>query len=251
MPTSWATAPASALLADGNFAEIGTLLDAVYRTTKIPSRLEMAAIHKGLKESAAAAHLLEGLLALLATPNAQTFARLADAVAALPAHSKGPHVQTWPTVTILPFLADPTRFIVSKPEIGKQVAGRLGKDLVYSSAVKWDTYNKVLDMSRTRAREAGAAGRHRLHRRPVVHLGHAQADVARASAPHHASAPSSRASNARAPRRRSPLPPTPSRGRLAPALPSCSGNPINLSVQAHWHGTRRWVSFRRSACSPP
>ena len=137
------------LLAEGNFAEIGTLLDAVYRTTKIPSRLEMAAIHKGLKESAAAAHLLEGLQALLAVPNAQTFARLADAVAALPAHSKGPHAQTWPTVTILPFLADPTRFIVSKPEIGKQVAGRLGKDLIYSSAVKWDTYNKVLDMSRT------------------------------------------------------------------------------------------------------
>ena len=60
-----------ALLAAGNFAEIGTLLDAVYRTTKIPSRLELAALHKGLKESAAAAHLLEGLLALLATPNAQ------------------------------------------------------------------------------------------------------------------------------------------------------------------------------------
>lgn len=137
------------LLADGNFAEIGTLLDAVYRTTKIPSRLEMAAIHKGLKESAAAAHLLEGLQALLAVPNAQTFARLADAVAALPAHSKGPHAQTWPTVTLLPFLADPTRFIVSKPEIGKQVAGRMGKDLVYSAAVKWDTYNRVLDMSRT------------------------------------------------------------------------------------------------------
>jgi hypothetical protein len=137
------------LLAEGNFAEIGTLLDAVYRTTKIPSRLELEAIHKGLRESAAAAHLLEGLHALLDAPNAQTFMRLADAVAALPSHSKGPHVQTWPTVTLLPFLADPTRFIVTKSEIGKQVAGRLGKDLVFSTAVKWDTYNRVLDMSRT------------------------------------------------------------------------------------------------------
>ena len=136
------------LLAAGNFAEIGALLDAVYRATKIPSRLELAAIHKGLKESAAAAHLLEGLLALLASPGPQTFARLADAVSALPAPTKGPHVQTWPTVTILPFLADPTRFIVTKPEIGKQVAGRLGRDLVYSTAVKWDTYDRVLDMSR-------------------------------------------------------------------------------------------------------
>ena len=138
-----------ALLAAGNFAEIGTLLDTLYRTTKIPSRLELAALHKGLKESAAAAHLLEGLLALLAAPNAQSFARLADAVAALPAHSKGPHAQTWPTVTILPFLADPTRFIVTKPEIGKQVAGRMGRDLVYSTAVKWETYDRVLDNSRS------------------------------------------------------------------------------------------------------
>ncbi len=167
-----------ALLAAGNFAEIGTLLDAVYRTTKIPSRLELAAIHKGLKESAAAAHLLEGLLALLAAPNAQTFARLADAVAALPAHSKGPHAQTWPTVTILPFLADPTRFIVTKPEIGKQVAGRMGRDLVYSTAVKWETYDARPRQQPQRAGEARAARRHRLHRRPVVHLGHAQAGVA-------------------------------------------------------------------------
>ena len=138
-----------ALLASGNFAEVGTLLDAVYRTTKIPSRLELAAIHKGLKESAAAAHLLEGLLALLATPNAQTFARLADAVAALPTPSKGPSVQTWTSVTILPFLADPSRFIVTKSDVGKQIAGRMGRDLVFSTAVKWDTYDRVLDVSRS------------------------------------------------------------------------------------------------------
>ena len=165
------------LLAAGNFAEIGTVLDAIYRATKIPSRLELAAVHKGLKESAAAAHLLEGLLALLAAPGAQTFARLADAVQGLPAPSKGPHVQTWPTVTILPFLADPTRFIVSKPEISKQIAGRMGQDLVYSTAVKWDTYTKRPRHEPTRARAAGAAGRHRLHRRAFVHLGHAQAGV--------------------------------------------------------------------------
>jgi len=137
------------LLGAGNFAEIGTLLDAVYRATNIPSRFELTAVRNGLKESAAAAHLLEGLLALLASPGPQTFARLADAVHALPAPTKGPHVQTWPNVTLLPFLADPTRFIVSKPEISKQIAGRMGRDLVYSTAVKWETYDRVLDMSRT------------------------------------------------------------------------------------------------------
>ena len=136
------------LLAAGSFAEIGTVLDAIYRATNIPSRFELLAVHKGLKEAAAAAHLLEGLQALLAAPGPQTFARLADAVHALPAPTKGPHVQTWPNVTLLPFLADPTRFIVTKPEVSKQIAGRMGRNLLYSTAVKWDTYDRVLDMSR-------------------------------------------------------------------------------------------------------
>ena len=131
-------------------------------------------------------------------------------------------------MTILPFLADPKRFIVSKPEIGKQVAGRLGKDLVYSSAVKWDTYNKVLDMSRHGPRETGATGRHRLHRRPVVHVGHAQADVARAFASTDLIPRFLRASTGVGRLR--------SAGRSqrrTPALPSCSVQPIDLSVQAH------------------
>ncbi len=165
------------LLAAGNFAEIGTLLDAVYRTTKIPSRLEMAAIHQGLKESAAAAHLLEGLLALLAKPNAQSFARLADAVAALPVAHQG---------AARPDVADRHPPAVSgrpralhRHQAGDRQAGRRPPrprpGLLHRGEVG-DVRPRPRQQPQ-RAGEARAAWRHRLHRRPVVHLGHPQADV--------------------------------------------------------------------------
>jgi len=136
------------LLADGNGAEIGTLLDALYHQTNIPSRLEITAAHDGLKDPAAASRLLEALLALLDSPGADAFQRLTKAVGALPIPAEGSKVLTWPNVTILPFLADPSRFIVTKPEVTKHAAARMGLDLLYSTAVKWDTYDRVLEMSR-------------------------------------------------------------------------------------------------------
>jgi hypothetical protein len=135
------------LLASGNLAEVGTLLDTLYHSTNIPSRFEIMATHDGLKSPDAAGRVLETLLSFLDGPAASTFGGLVDAVGALPAPAKGSKVLTWPTVTILPFLADPARFIVTKPEIMKLAAGRMAIDLLYSSAVTWDTYRRVLDMN--------------------------------------------------------------------------------------------------------
>lgn len=140
---------AERLLAKGDGAEIGTLLDVLYHQTSIPSRFEIMAAHDGLKVPDAAVRVLEALLALLAAPGQKAFAGLVEAVGALPAPATGSRVLTWPNVTILPFLADPTRFIVTKPEISKQIGARMGRDLLYSTAVRWDTYDRVLDMSRS------------------------------------------------------------------------------------------------------
>ncbi len=136
-----------ALLSSGNFAEAGTVLDALYHSTNIPSRFEVTAMHDGLKAPEGAGKMLDGLLGFLETPGPRTFAAFAGAVGKLPEPTKGSRVLTWPNVTMAPFLADPDRFIVTKPEITKQAAGRMEIDLLYSSAVKWDTYQRVLDMS--------------------------------------------------------------------------------------------------------
>ena len=137
------------LVAEGKGDEIGQVLDTIWHHTNIPSRFETMAAHDGLKDGAAAARVLDAVLGLLAAPGPVAFERLSDAVSKLPAPAKGSRVHSWPNVTLLPFLADPARFIVAKPEVTKKIAARMGRDLLYSTAVKWDTYARVLDMSQT------------------------------------------------------------------------------------------------------
>jgi hypothetical protein len=38
---------------------------------------------------------------------------------------------------------------VLKPEVVKKAAGRAGRDLVYSTTIKWDAYERTLDLSRS------------------------------------------------------------------------------------------------------
>jgi hypothetical protein len=138
----------SELLAAGDGDEVGRVLDAIWRHTTIPSRVEVAAAHDGLKDPGAALRLLGDLLALLDAPGASRFATYSRAVATLPATAAGARVHTWPNLTLLPFLADPTRFMVVKPEIIKKAAGRAGRDIVCPAVPTWDSYERTLDVSR-------------------------------------------------------------------------------------------------------
>jgi hypothetical protein len=135
------------LIADRKGDEIGQILDTLWHHTNIPSRFEVTAAHDGLKDGAAAARLLDAVQGFVVAPGPMAFARVSQAVSQLPAASGGSRVHTWPNTTLLPFFADPTRFIVAKPEVTKRIAARMGRDLLYSTAVKWDTYARVLDMS--------------------------------------------------------------------------------------------------------
>jgi hypothetical protein len=49
-----------------------------------------------------------------------------------------------PTATVIPFLAEPTRFMFFKPEPTKQAADRLAFDLDCSSTPNWRTYEQLL-----------------------------------------------------------------------------------------------------------
>ena len=68
------------------------------------------------------------------------------AVSSLPAPADGSRVLTWPNVTILPFLAEPTRFMVVKPQITRKMARWMNFDILYSSQVTWHCYERVLQM---------------------------------------------------------------------------------------------------------
>ena len=111
------------LLDTGRAAEAGTILDTLYRATKIPSRFEVNASHDGLKVPEAGAKLLDALLGFIDAPGPETFHPLTSRSRLL-VPAEGSRVLTWPNVTVLPFLADPKRFMGSKPEIFRQIAAQ-------------------------------------------------------------------------------------------------------------------------------
>jgi hypothetical protein len=134
------------LLSSGASSGIISSLVELYRATHIPSPVERTAACDGLKDGAAAARVLEAALDFLDSPASNTFESLTSAVGRLPAHARGSRVLTWPNVTILPFLADPSRFMVLKPGIAQQMAARMGFDLRYSASPKWHCYEALQRM---------------------------------------------------------------------------------------------------------
>jgi hypothetical protein len=53
----------------------------------------------------------------------------------------------WPILTIVPFLAQPSRHMFLKPERTKEITRRLGADILYSATPTWDTYERLLRFS--------------------------------------------------------------------------------------------------------
>lgn len=149
-----------ALLSSGALHVIASSLDELYHSTNIPSRFEVMAAHDGFKDLAVAARVLESVLDFVDSPGADTFEAVTEAVRSLPVPAKGSRVLTWPNVTILPFLADPSRFMVLKPGIAQKMAARMGFDLLYSATPRWHCYKALLQMSAIlldRLGELGAA----------------------------------------------------------------------------------------------
>ena len=136
----------AAMVAEGKHGEIASTLDGIYRATNILSPFEVKAVHKAfVKGDESATKVLATTLAFLNNPAHQTFKAMAEAVSQLPAD--GGKVHTWPIVTVLPFLADPKRFIALKPTNTELMAARMGANLRYDTTPNWETYDAFLRMS--------------------------------------------------------------------------------------------------------
>jgi hypothetical protein len=136
----------AAMVAEGKHAEIASTLDGIYRATNILSPFEVKAVHKAfMKGDESATKVLGTTLAFLNNPAHQTFKAMAEAVSQLPAD--GGKVHTWPIVTVLPFLADPKRFIPLKPTNTELMAARMGVNLKYDTTPNWETYDAFLRMA--------------------------------------------------------------------------------------------------------
>jgi hypothetical protein len=136
----------AAMVDEGKHAEIASTLDGIFRATNILSPFEVKAVHKAfVKADESSTKVLGFTLAFIAAPGQQTFKLMAEAVSQLPAD--GGKVHTWPIVTLLPFLADPNRFIPLKPTNTEVIAARMRSNLKYDTTPNWETYDAFLRMS--------------------------------------------------------------------------------------------------------
>ncbi len=136
----------AAMVDEGKHAEIASALDGIYRATNILSPFEVKAVHKAfVKVDESGTKVLGFTLAFISNPGLPMFKAMAEAVSQLPAD--GGKVFTWPIVTLLPFFADPKKFLALKPTNTELMAARMSYDLKYDSAPNWETYDQALRMA--------------------------------------------------------------------------------------------------------
>ena len=136
-----------ALLASGATAPIAQALDSLFDVTRIPARVEAATEADTARHGKAAAHLLEAVLAFVRKPGDPTLTGLVEAVATLPASSDGSRMITWPNVTVLPMLANPSAFVLVRPGVVEKMAERMDLHLKFTAAPSWAGYEAVQRMS--------------------------------------------------------------------------------------------------------
>lgn len=75
------------------------------------------------------------------------FTEYADAVSRLPRVGQF-RIETWPVLTLLPFLGVPSRHMFLKPAVTQRAAHILGFDLQYRPDLNWLTYKQLLVIAR-------------------------------------------------------------------------------------------------------
>lgn len=137
------------LLRAGSVEEVRKQALAAEGRMNVLSVFEKAAFRDGLRDEGAAARYFKALADLLAAPSVEhhSFDRYLDAVASLPSKEGKTSPAKWTVATLLPFLAQPDRFMFLKPEVTQDCAARLTFDLQYRTDLNWTTYAKLLEMS--------------------------------------------------------------------------------------------------------
>jgi hypothetical protein len=147
-----------ALLAANDTAAISDGLTRLFQATKIPAPFETMAAREGFKNGEAASRVLRSVLDYVEKPDAASFAALVESIKSLPVPGDGARVLTWPNVTLLPFLADPKRFMVLKPTVAQRMARRMGFALAYAVPPAWPCYESMQAMSTSLLEKLAADG---------------------------------------------------------------------------------------------
>lgn len=137
------------LLAAGAIASLRDRALAVEGRVNLLAVFEKAAFRDGLRSDAAAVGYFNALLAILKAPTIEqaSFEEYLHAVDSLPSKEGKTSPAKWTVATVLPYLAQPDRFMFLKPEVTQDCAARLTFDLGYRPQLNWLTYAKLLEMS--------------------------------------------------------------------------------------------------------
>ncbi|HNZ96676.1 MAG TPA: DUF3553 domain-containing protein [Thermoanaerobaculia bacterium] len=137
------------LLREGKIDEVRSHALGVEERLNLVAVYEKAAFRDGLRDDAAARRYFAALLDILEAPviAREPFEAYLHAVDSLPSEEGKTSPAKWTVATILPFIAQPDRFMFLKPEVTQDCANRLTFDLDYRPQLNWPTYAKLLEMS--------------------------------------------------------------------------------------------------------
>jgi hypothetical protein len=143
------------LFGDGQLEALvqgGSARELVSRALRIDGKntflhpLEKARFRAAVETDAPALAYFGALAALLGAGDlAAAFPAYEQAMLALP--RPGGRVDVWTIATLLPFVAQPERFLFVKPRPLQEAAARYGVDLQYKSTIGWETYGQVLKLA--------------------------------------------------------------------------------------------------------
>ena len=126
-----------AQLDDGAIEQVRQRALAVEGRTNLLAVFEKAALRDGLREDRAANQYFLALDQVLSAPDVEPglFGRYLHAVESLPSGGNTSPAK-WTVATILPYLAQPDRFMFLKPQVTQDCAARLTFDLCYTTELK-------------------------------------------------------------------------------------------------------------------
>ena len=139
---------AKEMLANGDVASVIKRGSSILNSLRLIAPFENLAFNDAMLDEGAARAFFAALFSVLEAPeiNKAVFEHYAKAVMSLPV--KRGRVATWPVATALPFIAQPERFMLLKPQATKVAAETLAFDLRYDAKPNWTTYAALLRMGR-------------------------------------------------------------------------------------------------------
>jgi hypothetical protein len=141
------------LLRDEKYDIISSRAVAIESRTNLLFSFEKMALRDALKSPPGARAFAQGLYSFIHNVSSLEvrFNDWIDVVADLP--RKKTRVLTWPILTVMGFLAQPSVHTYLKPTVTKIAAKRYGFDFRYGSKPSWETYSSLLDFAQTVRRD--------------------------------------------------------------------------------------------------